>query len=337
MIHFITHNKRFNEFNEAYLETICEKPKLLFDSEEFLSLEEDALKLIIKCDNLDMKECDIWRKLVEWGTIQHTTSESNMICKNIKNEDNIDILNKTLNELIQFIRFYQMDHKEFMPEVWKHKHLLSEHLIEDILTCFLDSDFKPLYNPFLIRWGNFKIDSVLINKDIALLLMKWIDKETINNKASKGFRYNFNLLFRSSLDGLSSKTFHQKCDNKGATIVVAKDQNSSYLFGGYNPLDWNGKNVWKKTIDSFIFALDYDDLKNATVSCINHDNSNYAIGCSDNYGPVFGEGPDLCVPNNSSIWKLKTKSYPKFVNINSLTVLDYEVFQVVSNVTEKST
>ncbi|CAG8799097.1 2242_t:CDS:2, partial [Gigaspora margarita] len=124
MVHFITHNKRFNELNEAYLETICEKPKLLFDSEEFLSLEEDALKLIIKCDNLDMKECDIWRKMVEWGTIQHTTSE---------------------------------------------------------------------------------------------------------------------------------------------------------------------------------------------------------------------KGPDLCVPNNSSIWKLKTKSYPKFVNINSLTVLDYEVFQVVSNVTEKST
>ncbi|KAF0424042.1 btb/poz domain-containing protein 19-like [Gigaspora margarita] len=35
MVHFITYNKQFNELNETYLETICEKPKLLFDSEEF--------------------------------------------------------------------------------------------------------------------------------------------------------------------------------------------------------------------------------------------------------------------------------------------------------------
>ncbi|RIB14385.1 hypothetical protein C2G38_2096027 [Gigaspora rosea] len=79
MVHFITDNKQFNELYEIYLETICEKPKLLFDSEEFLSLKEDALKLIIKCDNLDMKECDIWKKLVKWGTAQHTTSENNKI------------------------------------------------------------------------------------------------------------------------------------------------------------------------------------------------------------------------------------------------------------------
>ncbi|CAG8604979.1 11749_t:CDS:2, partial [Dentiscutata heterogama] len=184
MVHFVTHNEQFNELKEAYLEIVCKKPKLLFDSEEFLSLEEGALKLILKCDNLDMKECDIWKKLVEWG---HPT---------------------------------EMDHKELMPEVWKYKHLLSEHLIEDILTCFLDSNVKPLYNTFLIRWGNFKIDSVLINKEIALLLMKWIDKKTIDDKTSKGFQYNFNLLFRSSLDGLSSKTFHRKFSASTATFII---------------------------------------------------------------------------------------------------------------------
>ncbi|RIB20352.1 hypothetical protein C2G38_2179513 [Gigaspora rosea] len=362
IVHFIIDNKQFNELNETYLETICEKPNLLFDSEEFLSLKEDALKLIIKRDNLNMKECDIWKKLVEWGTAKHTTSENNEIFhsrlinnssfiknpvpeilsvnENTKNED-INVLNNTLHELIGLIRFYQMDHKEFMPEVWKYKHLLSEHLIEDILTCFLDSDTKPSYNPFLIRWGNFKIDSVLINRDIALLLMKWIDKKTIDDKTSKGFHYKFNLLFRSSLDGLSSQAFHQKCNNKGATITIAKTQNFDLLIGGYNPLDWNSKNIWQKTTDSFIFALNYNNLKNATVSRINHETSAHAIGCNEGYGPWFGEGPDLRVPDNSKLWKLKTKSYPNFVKVNSLTdsliVLDYEVFQVVCNVTEKST
>ncbi|RIB14384.1 hypothetical protein C2G38_2096025 [Gigaspora rosea] len=227
-----------------------------------------------------------------------------------------------------------MDHKEFMPEVWKYRHLLSEHLIEDILTCFLDSDTKPSYNPFLIRWGNFKIDSVLINKDIALLLTKWIDKKTIDDKTSKGFHYKFNLIFRSSLDGLSSQAFHRKCDNKGATITIAKVQNSDRLIGGYNPFDWNSENVYVQTTNSFLFVLDRNET---TVSRINHDNSCYAIGCSDKYGPVFGEGHDLCAPDNSKVWKLKTKSYPKIANMNSVTIVDYEVFQVVSNVTKEST
>ncbi|CAG8830041.1 27771_t:CDS:1, partial [Racocetra persica] len=34
-------------------------------------------------------------------------------------------------------------------------------------------------------------------------------------------------------------------------------------------------------------------------------------------------------------WKVKTKTYPKFINMNShrITILDYEVFQVVDSIT----
>ncbi|RIB13538.1 hypothetical protein C2G38_2197610 [Gigaspora rosea] len=327
MLHFIVHNDRFNELKEAYLETICKNPSLIFDSEEFPSLEEDALKLILNSDNLDMKEGAIWKKLIQWGIAQHTTLESKMTCEDTNNEA-IKILKETLHELIKFIRFYQMDRKDFIPEVWDYKEILPNDLIKDILHCYLDSDIKPLHQPFLIRWGNFKIDSVLINKEIALLLTKWIDKKSSDDKTSKGFRYNFNLLFRCSVDGASSKTFHQKCNNKGATIVVARIQNSSLLVGGYNPLDWNGDNVWKETTSSFIFTLDHNDLNKASVSRVNHDNSDCAIGCDDSHGPSFGEGPDLHVPSNSSTWKFKIKSYPKLVNSNSFTISNYEVFQV---------
>ncbi|CAG8853000.1 37304_t:CDS:1, partial [Gigaspora margarita] len=100
------------------------------------------------------------------------------------------------------------------------------------------------------------------------------------------------------------------------------------------------ENTRRITTDSFIFSFDYNDLKNATVSRINHDNKDYAIVGHEDYGPWFGEGPDLRVPNNNSFgnfWELKTKSYAKIAKVDLLTVLDYEVFQIVSNVTEKST
>ncbi|RIB09457.1 hypothetical protein C2G38_2146536 [Gigaspora rosea] len=210
ILNFIAQHERFNELREVYLETICKYPLLLFDSEEFPLLEEDALKLILKCDNLDVKECIIWKKLVKWGFAQHATLENKMACRDTR-----------------------IDRKEIIPEVWDYKDILPNDLVKNILHCYLDLDVKPLHQQCLIRWGNFKSNSKLINREIALLFTKWIDEKTIGNKTSKGFRYKFNLLFRGSLDGGSSKKFHQKCDNKGATILVAVIQNSSLLVGGY--------------------------------------------------------------------------------------------------------
>ncbi|CAG8688782.1 15137_t:CDS:2, partial [Racocetra fulgida] len=259
--------------------------------------------------------------------------------KEAYNED-IDKLEEILQELIQLIRFYQIDPKEFIPEVWEYKQLLPDKVIKDILHCHLDPDAKPLYHTFPIRWGNFKVDSLLIDKEIALILTKWIDKKPTDDEVSKGFQYHFNLLFRNSSDGggLSSHKFHQNCDNKGATIVIAKIKDKSWLIGGYNPLDWNGNDVWKQTTDSFLFVLNIDTLKGST-SYVDH--SSYAIYCNSGCGPSFGEGPDFRISNDGSTFKYRVKSYHrKLVNSNNsdsheiskLSITDYEVFQIVSNI-----
>jgi len=38
----------------------------------------------------------------------------------------------------------------------------------------------------------------------------------------KKIPYKFNLIFRASKDGYTAAAFHEKCDNKGATIVIVK-------------------------------------------------------------------------------------------------------------------
>ncbi|CAG8765979.1 1406_t:CDS:2, partial [Racocetra fulgida] len=204
MLHFITHYKQFNELNKAYLETICKNPSLLFDSDEFLSLEENALKLILECDNLDMKE----------------------------------------------------NPKEFVPEVWEYMDILPKDLIKDV-----------------VHYG-----------------------KTTDDNTSKGFHYKFNLLFRSNLDGHTLQAFHRRCNNKGVTIVVGRIANSSHLVG-------------------------------AMLSHVNYNLSDCAIGCDGAHGLSFGEGPDLHISNNKTIWKFKTKTYPLLVNITSLAVSNYEVLQ----------
>ncbi|KAF0501280.1 kelch-like protein 17 [Gigaspora margarita] len=330
LLHFINRHEAFNELKKVSLEIICKNTELLFNSGEFLSLEKDVLALILKSDNLDMKESEIWKQLIKWGVAKHPTFQNDV--KNFTSND-FETLEKTLHELIQFVRFHQINGEEFMLEVWPFRHLLPDNLIEDIFRCYLVSNAVPLYHAFPIREGNIsiKIDSNIIShKIIAQLFAKWINKKTIDDKISSEFQYKFNLLFRSSRDGLSSQTFHQKCDHKGATIVIAKISNSNMLVGGYNPLDWYGNASWKNTTDSFIFSInDPNNLQSAKLGRVT--NSSYAVYCHNGYGPTFGGGHDLYGPNGNTSWQRNTNSYPDIGTPNSFIISDYEVFRIVMN------
>ena len=45
------------------------------------------------------------------------------------------------------------------------------------------------------------------------------------------------LLYRATRDGFAAKKFHEKCDNQGATLVIAKTSFDK-IIGGYTTLPW---------------------------------------------------------------------------------------------------
>src|ERR1043165_2782078 len=57
----------------------------------------------------------------------------------------------------------------------------------------------------------------------------------------KNIPYEFRLLYRSSRDGVDAKSFHRNCENKGATIFVAKIRGSTQLIGGLIGMEMVGK------------------------------------------------------------------------------------------------
>ena len=82
------------------------------------------------------------------------------------------------------------------------------------------------------------------------------------------------------------QAFHEKCDNKGATIVVVKIKDSEQIVGGYNPLFWDSSNGDKATYDSFLFSFtNRNNLHSAKVSYSN--GNRYSIGCYSDIGPSF--------------------------------------------------
>ena len=55
------------------------------------------------------------------------------------------------------------------------------------------------------------------------------------------------LLWRGSRDGFTPKAFHDRCDNKGATLTIIKSTNN-WIFGGYNPWNWTSKNGYSGSL-----------------------------------------------------------------------------------------
>ena len=60
----------------------------------------------------------------------------------------------------------------------------------------------------------------------------------LSPKLRSSYSY-WKLCYRASVDGWRSRTFHNRCDNKGATVTIVKV--GSYIFGGYNDKSWQGK------------------------------------------------------------------------------------------------
>ena len=104
-----------------------------------------------------------------------------------------------------------------------------------------------------------------------------------------GGNKRFELLYDAQRDGYSNKVFHEKCDNKGATVTLIKLKNG-HIFGGYAATSWesviDGK--WKAGPGSFIFTLTDGKGRNPAKFDLKNQNDPYAILCHPSYCPIFG-------------------------------------------------
>ncbi|GES78806.1 BTB/POZ protein [Rhizophagus clarus] len=102
----------------------------------------------------------------------------------------------------------------------------------------------------ILRW--LFVHYLKIDKDHSIWssedLTSWIDNKN-NDYTQQNMPYTFD-----------SAQFHQLCDNKGATISLARIKDSKQIVGGYNPLSWNSNGSYMNTSESFLFYI--TDIRN---------------------------------------------------------------------------
>ncbi|CAG8618324.1 6769_t:CDS:2 [Cetraspora pellucida] len=337
----------------------------LFQSEEFISIDEVVLMSLLKRDDFSVEEIDVWNFLINWG-IEHTPSILERDISKWTFED-FKLLRTTLCNLLPFVRLFQITSKDFYHKVWPFEKILQEDLKEGLLSFYLTKELPkhvPLLEPRILKKN---IDSEIISYNHAALITSWINRKqpqsqfglysqnfNLTKSSSsptyfdiKDFRikdkgahvpYRLRLIYRASRDGFTFDSFHKHVDNKGPAVVFIKiGSNYSECIGGYNPVGWYSYGSYIATGDSFIFylPLNEDESHNShKISRIRPYFIDGAIFDTSNHGACFGYG-DIWFGNRE---KPRYGSCTRVYYENTIRDVEdefyaeeIEVFQVVEN------
>jgi hypothetical protein len=314
-------------------------PEKVFESFDFASLSEKSLISLIKRDDLQMKEIEIWENVLKWGLEKNPTILSD---PTIWSDNDFKIMKNTLQYCLPLIRFFSISSEDFFQKVRPYKKLLKHQLYEKLLESYLNPNSEPNDNISLPRFGNIDgiIDSKIINLIIASLISRWIDNDTKSKFACVRelyLPYEFKLLLRGSRDGFTPKTFHELCDDIPHTVTLIKLKETEKIIGGYNPLKWKSPSGggYGETKDSFIFS--FKNKNNFQDPILSHviDTENALFYGSD-FGPSFGDG-DIGIFTDEGNDKeydhccCTQESYEKKIRDTEdyFLIEDYEVFQII--------
>ncbi|CAG8445477.1 306_t:CDS:2 [Acaulospora morrowiae] len=295
-------------------------------------------------------------------------------------EQDCELVKSHISEFINLIRWQEISLEAFNTHVSPYQKLIPASFYAELLTDYTaspdnKSQSQSIFNyhisqssDYMIFPRNFPIrqyfDTALLSVSHFNTISAWIARKDSDYYNKKPLPYKFTLLYRASKDGFDPQVFHERCDNKGPTIMVSKLYLGGKLIGGYNPLDWKpqGQQMvegrigseaskiettattslstnntpkrysWVTTNDSFLFSFQHLLPTTGIISRVVKSLSQKAVCYDPKSGPGFGAGLDIVVSNRYrtiSTWGYSV--YPEvqwFLSENHMELEDYEVFSV---------
>ncbi|RIB05195.1 hypothetical protein C2G38_620008 [Gigaspora rosea] len=335
-------NKNLKRLQKWCNDIVVKYPNLIFDSENFVSLKEDALISLIERDDLQMEEIKIWNNVIKWGIAQNIDLPSDL---NDWSYENFMTLKSTLKNCLSLIRYFQMSADDIYNNIQPYSQILEKNLWKDLSGNFISNNYKissTILPPRIILKPDLpnrstEPFSVVINEEHAAEIASWIDKTTTAYNSTNN-PYEFKLLLRGSRDGFNRESFWNLCNLKEITITVINikaSNNIERIVGGYNPIAWDRSKRGKISChDSFIFSLKNGTQKNSILSRVQQPKNAFFYHDADR-GIDFGYGGNLrmfCPNNNCQVNGCEcvhgSQYQNKIVDNGCYFVNEYEVFQI---------
>ncbi|RHZ45812.1 hypothetical protein Glove_648g3 [Diversispora epigaea] len=343
--HSIFSSNEFKGLKKFYNDMIEKHPNLIFESEDFTSLQETTLVSILGRDDLKVEEIKIWDYVIKWGIAQNPTLPADS--KEWYNR-NFKALKTTLQNCLPLIRYFHISIENIWEKMKPYERILEKQLWDDMIQrqVFPNKPVKSLVLPprriFSTTESPF---STIINKEHIAELSSWIDRKS-TTYSLESIPYEFQLILRGSRDGFHPKTFWEMCHGHSYTIVIAKVAGTDEIVGGYNPLAWDNSTGDSRiqTNDSFIFSLKNKNIQNSILSRVVNNSKALVYHHSDDQntdGPWFGNCEFILKSDVSDFTQDKlcwcfydpgySNYYEKHIRtINEkFSIVDYEVFRII--------
>jgi len=137
VLEVLSKHQTFTILIEYLLGTICGNPQLIFgDHRKFLALDENIMIQLLKRDDLEMDEIEIWGYLIKWG-ISKTNCPSEENLSDWTKQD-FTTLEKVLHNCLPLIRYFQISSTDLYDKIrCPFKKILPKDLNEDIVRYFM--------------------------------------------------------------------------------------------------------------------------------------------------------------------------------------------------------
>ncbi|RIB27896.1 hypothetical protein C2G38_1662930 [Gigaspora rosea] len=335
-------NKNFVDLQKFCNDIIAKYPKMIFDSDNLNTLQENALISLLKNDDLQMDESEIWDKVILWGK-----AKTPNLPPNLKEwtDDNFKSLKTTLQNCLPHIRYFQISGEDVLKKINPYRNILDENTWDDIMSKLvapnspISSLILPPRKKAAVQLPPRKKTTVqlpprnvitpsssIITLQHAAEISSWIDRRSTIYDDTE-IPYEFKLLLKGSRDGFSSERFHRLCDTIPGTVVVVEVLETNEILGGYNPLIWKVSNENAATADSFIFSLKNENMNQSILSRVTiASRAIYYGGIS--LGPSFGS---CAFGMKGNKWCYHSSGYgydPIRSKDGDFYIKEYEVFQI---------
>ncbi|RHZ50703.1 hypothetical protein Glove_493g29 [Diversispora epigaea] len=306
---------------------------------------------ILKCDDLQINEKEIWDYVIKWGTAQNPTLPEKM---EEWSDENIMTL-KTfviftfqiqISPVKSIILPQRLALKEILAKVIEFYSLTNNPYVSQLLLRGIERTNEIIggFNP--LAWNKTKEGLIKTNKsfifsfkggNIQNSILSEVKNETYTLHDYDPTFGEYEFMMRSdvsdftqdkknqSLKEILAKVieFYSLTNNPYVSQLLLRGiERTNEIIGGFNPLAWNKtKEGLIKTNKSFIFSFKGGNIQNSILSEVK--NETYTL---HDYDPTFGEYEFMMRSDVSDFTQDKKNQcycYDRF------SIIDYEVFKVV--------